>query len=420
MGAPEERSIMLPAFHPKPALRIEDTGLPRGLVFELILKRTFLEGTTSLRHLIDETKLDFGVVNAVFRNMQRDHLCEVKSVSDEDYGFTLTVKGTRMAEEAYRKNQYCGPAPVPLSEYSRVIRAQAHRPPVNKEAIARSLSDMVITDDTIEDLGAAVMSGGTLFLYGPTGNGKTSIAERLARLFEDLVYIPHAVEVSGHILNVYDAVVHQAADVPVGDIDRRWMLCRRPFLKVGGELRADMLEPRIDELTRICQAPVQMLANNGILVIDDFGRQRMSPHELLNRWIVPLDRKVDYLSLWSGIRFEVPFDVLVVFATNLDLSTLAEEAFLRRIRHKVKVDSITPDIFVGILRQVCRQSGLESTPEVEQYLCQQCVERSPQGLRACYPTDLLETLCGVAAFEERPPQFDRAHLDRALGLYFGR
>ena len=408
------------SFHPKPAFAIEETQLPRGLLNDLVLKRTFLEGTTTLHRLMKETKLEFDVVHTIFRSLQKEQLCEVKSLVGHDYEFSLTSQGLRMAEEAYRKNQYCGPAPVPIAEYCRAVTEQAFRPSLTLESLSQHLSDLVVGEDVVRALGTALMSGGSIFLYGPTGNGKTSIAERLHRIFEDRVYIPYAVEVSGHILTVYDEIVHESFEEPPGEVDRRWALCRRPFLKVGGELTAEMLEPRIDDVTRICLAPLQMLANNGVLVIDDFGRQHIKPRELLNRWIVPLDRRVDYFSLWSGVRFAVPFEIIVVFATNLDLKKLAEEAFLRRIKNKIKIDAITPEIFACILRQRCRERGIAYDPGVAEYMRERCAEQSPGGLRACYPGDLLDILCGVANFEQRPAQLREPDVDEAVKLYFAQ
>lgn len=412
---------MTPAtFQPKAASRIEDTGLPWNLVFELILKRILLDGTTSLQRLAQDTMLDFEVVSYVFRRLQKDQLCEVKGLVGRDYELTLSTQGVRLAEEAFRKSQYCGPAPIPLADYSRAVREQALEPRVTQESLARHLSDLVVNDDVIRALGTAVMTGGAIFLYGSTGNGKTSISERLPRIFDDRVYVPFAVEVSGHILSVYDAVVHQAAADQPEDRDRRWVLCDRPFLNVGGELRAEMLEPKVDDVTRVCQAPLPMLANNGILVIDDFGRQRIAPRELLNRWIVPLDRKIDSFSLWSGIRFTVPFEVMVVFATNLELGQLAEEAFMRRIKNKIKIDAVSPETFVRILRQQCKQRSIQYNEQMEQYACRRCLEFSPQGLRACLPRDLLDIVCGAAAFEQRAARLEQTDLDEALKLYFAR
>ncbi len=412
--------MKLPSFHPEPALTLEDTGLPRGLVFELILRRTFLEGTTTLQRLIQETKLDFGVTQAIYRSMQKEQLCDTKGMIGDDYEFTLTTKGLRMAEEAYRKNQYVGPAPVPLATYCRAVCQQAFQPQVTRQTLGQHLADLVLRDETIRELGAAIMTGGTIFLYGPTGNGKTSITERLHRIFHDLVYIPYAVEVSSQIINVYDPVVHRPAEEQPADIDPRWVLCHRPFLMVGGEMQAEMLEARIDEVTRICLAPLHMKANNGILVIDDFGRQQMKPRELLNRWIVPLDRRIDYLSLWSGVKFEIPFEVMVIFATNLEPNHLAEEAFMRRIKNKVKIDAVSVDHFLEILCRLCLERDVGFEPEVAVHAAQQCADHSAGGLRACFPRDLLDILCGTASFEQRAPRFDQEQVDRALKIYFTR
>jgi predicted ATPase with chaperone activity len=410
----------LPRFHPKPAVTPEETGLPRRLVFDLVIKQVFLEGAATFRKLMAETKLDYGVIQAAYRHMQQDQLCDTKGMIGDDVEFTLTAKGLRRAEEAWRKDPYVGPAPVSLSSYCKAVREQAFRPQVTRESLARHLSDLVVTDQMIRDLGAAIMTGGTIFLYGPTGNGKTSIAERLHRMFHDLVYIPAAVEVSHQVLTVYDPNVHRPWEQQPADIDPRWVLCHRPCLITGGELQASMLEPRIDELTRMGVAPLQMKANNGILVIDDFGRQQMEPRDLLNRWIVPLDRRVDSLSMGSAGKFEIPFEVIVVFATNLEPSHLAEEAFLRRIKNKVKVDAVSPQTFASIWQLECRARGLEFSPEIAEYAAQCCAEKADGALRACFPRDLLDIIKGVAAFEQRPVTLNRQEVNHALELYFPR
>jgi len=259
---------------------------------------------------------------------------------------------------------------------------------------------------------------GLVFVTGATGNGKTSIAERLHRIFDDLVWIPYAVEISDQILTVYDPLLHRAVDEQP-QMDSRWVLCRRPMVKVGGEMRAEMLEPIVDEVTRIGTGPIQMKANTGILLIDDFGRQRITPRELLNRWIVPLDRRTDVLSLRSGGSFEMPFEVLVVFATNLALSDLAEDAFLRRLKHKIKVEPLDANLFKSLVQTVFQGANIPCTPETEEYMAQQCAKYSPEGLRACFPRDIAENICGTAIFEQRKPAPTREDIDRALSVYFG-
>ncbi len=236
----------------------------------------------------------------------------------------------------------------------------------------------MLSEDIVRNLGAALMTGGAIFLYGPTGNGKTSIAERLKRIYQDYVYVPYAIEVSGEVLSVFDPIVHQPAAEQPEDIDPRWLLCHRPFLTVGGEMRADMLEPHVDQNRHIVRSPVQLRANNGILVIDDFGRQRIHPRDLLNRWIVPLDRHVDYIS-WFGTSIEIPFELIVVFATNLNLASLAEEAFIRRIKNKIKIDRIGDEIFLEIMRRQCAQRGIEYDPAVAAHAVLECLDRSKEG-----------------------------------------
>jgi predicted ATPase with chaperone activity len=414
----EPPSMDLPAFSPHPALVMEDTGLPRGLVFDLVLKHAFLDSSTTLAQLMAATKLDYGVVHAAYRYMQKDQLCETRGVVGNDPEFSLTAKGSRRAEEAYRKNPYVGPAPVPLASYCEAVRRQAFRPQVTAPSLAENLSDLVLPESTIRDLGAAIMTGGSVFLYGPTGNGKTSIAERMHRIFHDLVYIPAAVEVSNQILTLYDPNVHRPWPQQPADIDPRWVLCYRPSLLVGGELQPAMLEPRVDGLSGLAVAPIQMKANNGVLVIDDFGRQQIAPRELLNRWIMPLDRGVDYLSLGAAGKFEIPFEVVVVFATNLNPNGLAEEAFLRRIKNKVKIGAITPETFSEIWQRECQARGIAFVPEIAEYACRRCAEAVDGELRACFPRDLMDIIGGVAALDQRPVALSQEEVDHAAKLYF--
>jgi len=324
-----------------------------------------------------------------------------------------------MAEVALKKSHYAGPAPVKLVDYKESVSAQAPEINLTAESLRAALIDLVLPDNVIRELGAALMTGGATMLYGSTGNGKTSIAERLPGIFgDDLIFVPHAVEVAGQIISVYDPLIHQTPHGFEHHADPRWVLCRRPMVKVGGEMRADMLDTKMDEVTRMCTAPLQMKANNGILLIDDFGRQRITPRELLNRWIVPLDRHTDILSLWSGISFEIPFELLVVFATNLPLSDLAEDAFMRRLKNKIKIEPLSQDLFVELLRRVCEEEQLPSSPEMEEYVTRECLKQSPEGLRACFPTDLMKIIRGISAFEKRTPSLNKSDVDEAMRVYF--
>lgn len=411
----KERKI----FQPSEAHHLDETGLSLSLVLDLILKYTYFEGAMTLAKLVERSKLSTTIIHAMYRHMQREQLCETRSMVGDDYEISLSSKGRNMAEVALRKSHYAGPAPVPLVDYNQSVSAQSLHLDLTAESLKMALNDLVVPEYVIRELGAALVTGGAIMLYGSTGNGKTSIAERLPRIFEDdLIYVPHATEVSGQIISIYDPLIHQTDNATEDPVDPRWVRCRRPMVKVGGEMRADMLDTRMDEVTRMCTAPIQMKANNGLLLIDDFGRQRITPRELLNRWIVPLDRRTDILSLWSGVSFEIPFELLVVFATNLPLSDLAEDAFMRRLKNKIKIEPLSQDLFRALLRRVCEDEQLPCTAEMEEYVSRECLKQSPEGLRACFPTDLMKIIRGIAAFEKRTPSLDKRDVDEALKVYF--
>jgi hypothetical protein len=407
------------SFQPREVHHLEDTGLSLSLVLDLILKYTYLEGAMTLAKLMERSKLSSTIIHAMYRHIQKEQLCDTRAMVGDDYEISLSNKGRSMADVALKKSHYAGPAPVTLKDYKWSVTAQAPEIRLTAESLRAALGDLVLPENVIRELGAALMTGGAIMLYGSTGNGKTSIAERLPGIFgDDLIFVPHAVEVSGQIISVYDPLIHHTPNSFEHNVDPRWVLCRRPMVKVGGEMRADMLDTKMDEVTRMCTAPLQMKANNGILLIDDFGRQRITPRELLNRWIVPLDRHTDILSLWSGISFEIPFELLVVFATNLPLSDLAEDAFMRRLKNKIKIEPLSQDLFVELLRRVCEDELLPCSPEMEEYVSRECLKQSPEGLRACFPTDLMKIIRGISAFEKRTPSLDKNDVDEAVRVYF--
>jgi predicted ATPase with chaperone activity len=411
--------VSLPLYQPSAPSSIEQTGLPYGFVVDLALRHAYFEGTIRLETLAQRLKLNSNIVHALYWHLHKEQLCDTRAMVGEDYEIALTAKGRAMADVALKKTQYIGPAPVPLEEYNRAVTEQGLQATVTRESLKSALEDLVVPEQLISELGAALSTGGTILLHGGTGNGKTSIAERLHRLFHDCVYIPYAVAVSGQILTVFDGLLHEALPEQPETGDRRWVLCRRPVVKAGGELRAEMLEPRVDDVTRVCVAPLQMKANNGILLIDDFGRQHITPHELLNRWIVPLDRRTDILTLWSGASFEIPFEMLVVFATNLGLSDLAEGAFMRRLKNKIKVEALSEDLFRVLIRRVCKEKEIPHSAEMEDYMLRQCLSHSPDGLRACYPIDIMTIMRGFATFEKREASNSKEEIDHAVKVYFG-
>ena len=292
---------------------------------------------------------------------------------------------------------------------------------LSRESLRQAFSDLVLPDGLLDQLGPSLIGHQSLFLYGGTGNGKTSIAERILRIYRDTVLVPYAVEVNGHIITVFDPVVHRTASSDDDELlDPRWVRCQRPCITVGGELSAAMLELRLDESTHVFISPCQMKANNGILIIDDFGRQVLTPRELLNRWIVPLDRRVDYLTLASGMKFQVPFELMVVFSTNLDPKDLADEAFLRRIQTKVLVENVSADVFDQIFMRVMQNFQVPCEPGCAEYLRERCAAAGARYLRACYPVDVYKLVKAITEYEGRPVRMSRANIDRAVGLYFAR
>jgi predicted ATPase with chaperone activity len=291
---------------------------------------------------------------------------------------------------------------------------------VSRESLRQAFDDLVLPDGLLDQLGPALIGHQSLFLYGGTGNGKTSIAERILRIYHDSIVVPYAVEVDGHIISLFDPVVHKQLPFHDDLLDPRWAVCERPCITVGGELSAAMLELRLDESTRVFISPCQMKANNGILIIDDFGRQMLAPRDLLNRWIVPLDRRVDYLTLSSGMKFQVPFELMVVFSTNLNPHDLADEAFLRRIQTKVLVENVSAEVFEEIFRRVMQTLQVPTEPGCVEYLRERCQEYTATVLRACYPRDIYCLVKAISEYEGRPVRMTRVNIDRAVALYFAK
>jgi predicted ATPase with chaperone activity len=309
---------------------------------------------------------------------------------------------------------------TPPKEYHAATKVQAAKVQVDRKTLRSAFSDLVVTDRMLDQLGPAIISHNSIFVYGPTGNGKTSLAERMLRVYQDAVLIPYAVEVDNQIISLYDPVVHTPLESDDGDTDPRWLMCRRPCIVVGGELIPSMLELRLDEASGIYAAPLQMKANNGILIIDDFGRQLMSPRDLLNRWIVPLDRNVDYLTLRYGVKFQIPFELMVVFSTNLEPADLADEAFLRRIHNKIYVEAVDAQSFDQIFARVVQSRQIGSESDSAEYLRKLCLREGRTELRACYPADICNILVSIGRYEGREPIMSKSELERAASLYFAK
>jgi hypothetical protein len=407
-----------PSFWPAIPTRLADLRIPKSVVVDLILRHLHLDGMTSLEVTSKTIKVSIPILDLLFRELRQQHLVEVKGAVGEDYAFILTNAGRDLAAERFRICRYVGPAPVTIRDYHLATKTQAASIDIDRNILRDALSDLVLSDRMLDQLGPAVISQKSLFLYGPSGNGKTSLAERLLRIYRDSILIPHAVEVDGKIVVLYDPVVHQSVDREDNELDPRWVPCKRPFIMVGGELVASMLELHYDEAGGVFAAPMQMKANNGIFLIDDFGRQVLSPRELLNRWIVPLDRRVDYLTLSYGIKFQIPFEMMVVFSTNLNPDDLADATFLRRIQNKVFVEPVDVGTFNEIWRRVAIMKKLPYDPEIVDFVRSLILSDGRTELRACYPLDLCNIIVSISDYEKRPPQMTKADLQRAVNLYF--
>ena len=399
---------------------VGELDVPEVLIRDLFLRRLKQDGLQTLSSMSGSLKLATSIVEHVFDDLRQRHIVEVKGMEGDDFRFSLTAAGEELAKARMATSEYAGAAPVSLPSYTRRVRAQFKRIEVGREALRELFSDIVVTDEMLDALGPALVTQDSLFLYGPTGGGKTTVAERLLRIYDDFILVPAAVEVDGQIIVVYDPGIHRRRDDISGDFDPRWIPCERPCVSVGGELTTEMLDLRRDTNAGIFIAPLQMKANNGMLIIDDFGRQAIRADRLLNRWIVPLDRRVDYLSLNYGVKFDVPFELMVVFSTNLEPLELADEAFLRRIRNKVFIGPTEPEVFERILESVAAKHGFEVKPGIPEVFQRTCMETGPGILRACYPRDLCEIILANSIYEGRPGELTEKTISEAASLYFTR
>jgi hypothetical protein len=407
-------------FNPSIPQNFAELGISETLVLDLILRRMLIEGFCSLQGLSRSLRLAVPIIDLAFKHMRGQQLVEIKGMTGNDYNFILSAAGKQLAGERFQVSQYAGACPVSLNEYHAATKAQSAKVHVDRQTLRAAYSDLVVTDRMLDQLGPAIISQNSIFVYGPTGNGKTCLAERMLRVYRDSVMIPYSVEVDNQIISVYDPVVHQPVEDSEEELDPRWIVCKRPCIVVGGELIPSMLELRLDEASGIYAAPLQMKANNGILIIDDFGRQLMSPRDLLNRWIVPLDRHVDYLALRYGVKFQIPFELMVVFSTNLEPADLADEAFLRRIHNKLYVEAVDIGSFDQIFHRVVQARNITAEPDSAEYLRKLCLREGRTELRACYPSDICNILLSIGRYEGRPPVMSKSELERAASLYFAK
>jgi len=403
-----------------PPQAVEEVGIKRSLLEDLALKAYYLQGELTLRELATQMHLSLGIIKEIFDYLRKEQFVEIKGMAGGDFRATTTTLGKERALSLLMQNQYTGAVPVSFHDYVVRVRSQSVRDfDVRPEEMAAAFEHLVLGENILNQIGTAIVSGTSIVLYGATGTGKTAIAESLPRIYHDRVWIPHAVEVDGQIIAIFDPIVHERIPDPLHTPhDQRWVMCKRPRVLVGGELTFEMLDLQFNPVAKFYSAPVQMKANNGVLIVDDFGRQRIRPEELLNRWILPLDRRIDFLTLAGGRKLEIPFDLFVVFATNINPTELADEAFLRRIHNKIKVEAMEKDQFKEIFRRLCNQYGLAYDPELADYLIEVLTKEFNQPLRACYPRDVINQIRWGAQYERRQPEVTRAAILQACKNYF--
>ncbi len=400
---------------------VEELGVRRGVVENLTLKTLFCLGEASVRELADQLHVTPFIVEGVFQRYRKDELMQAVGLAQGGHRVNLTAAGRNRAIELLGADQYVGPVPVSLAAYVERVKSQSARDvPVTAKDVREAFDDLVLDETTLAQLGTSVISGRAIFLHGPPGSGKTSVAEKLSELFHrEAISVPYAVEVDGQIITVFDPNVHEAVGPAEGQGgDPRWVCCRRPRLMVGGELTIDMLDLQFNPLTHYYTAPVQMRANNGFLIVDDFGRQRIPPADLLNRWVVPLDRRVDFLTMVGGKKLQIPFDLVVVFATNLEPTTIVEEAFLRRIQTKINLSKVTPAQFHEIFTRACTAAGVSYDAALVDDVINRIEHELKQPLRACQPRDLINQIKWRAKYQQHVPVLSAQALDDACRAYF--
>ena len=408
----------------------QETGLPLLLLLELVLKVMQQHGLAQLHELSQHLKLGAGLMETLFVHLRKEQLVEVKrrGAMDGDVTYELTMAGRARAGEALARNLYSGPAPVPLSAYTQRVEAQSVAGMgVTQPELTEALASVVVRPEVRDQLGAAMNSRRAIMLYGPPGAGKTYLCEQMARMLRGHIAVPHAVEVGGEIIRVYDPLIHQpvaGADQPGTTIDNRskadtrWVECQRPVVITGGELTLEMLDLVFDARAGYYQAPPHFKANGGLFLVDDLGRQVVTPRQLLNRWILPMEHRHDYLMLRNGGKFQIPFDTLLFFSTNMAPSDVADEAFLRRIGYKIFVGELPKDDYRRILVDVCGRFGVPFSELAFEQLVHDLHAKAGRPLLACYPRDLVSQIADYAAYHGRQPQLSSEMLHWAWHNFF--
>jgi energy-coupling factor transporter ATP-binding protein EcfA2 len=420
---PEELNTFFRRY-PSTPKTVKDTGLDLSFIADLIMKHILFIGEFKLADISERIKLPIPIVDTALDVLRREKFVEVKGAAEYakvTYNFTITGQGKNRALELLDICRYIGPAPVSLDEYRETIELQTIKNiVVSEDRVKKAFSHIIISESLLKRLGPAISSGKAMFIYGPPGNGKTTIAEIIGKVLPDTVYIPYSIIVGGQIICVFDPVNH----IPVkpekeaAAVDHRWILIRRPAIMTGGELTLRTLDLDFNNISKYYEASLQMKANNGLFIVDDFGRQQIDPQNLLNRWIVPLERRTDFMTLHTGMKFDIPFDQLVIFATNIEPKKLVDEAFLRRIRYKIKIDHPAEGEYEAIFKRVCESNGITFKRDVFEYLMKNYYKKLGLKLNACHPRDLIDHIIDDAHYYSQSAQLTKEGIDIAWQNYF--
>lgn len=417
-------TLLRQTFHPAVPETREEAGLTAPFLEDHVVRTVYFMQQATGAQIAQEVGLSFIALSPTLDALRHDQFVEVrgqKGIGEASYNYALTSKGVARSLEAMQKSQYRGVLPVPLDTYVRSVKAQTLKNVVvTEDTIREAFKDLVLHEEILDQVGPAVNAAAAMFLFGYPGNGKTSIAERITNLMGDSIFIPYAVEVDGYIVKLFDRLVHEPLPQDAADhYDARWVRIKRPTVVAGGELTMASLDLLWNEVGRFYEAPLQMKANGGMFLIDDFGRQMMRPQDLLNRWIVPLEKRVDFLTLVTGKKIQVPFDQLIVFSTNLDPKDLVDDAFLRRIKFKIDVKDPTPDHFMAIMKIMCGVRGVPYDEEGLDYMLSQWWAPYGRPLRMCQPRDILDQMIAIAKYKKVTPVLSNHDLiDRACTTYF--
>jgi hypothetical protein len=399
--------------------KLVDLGIAEGLAEDLFLRRVLTERLTTVGEASDALAIAHAIGDELAEGLRQKNLLEYHGAVGRDYRIGLTERGQRLTAERMADGRHVAHMPVPIDDYRQLVDAQRASVTLTRALAKQVYADLVLEDGLLDQIGPAFVSDGAIFFYGPPGTGKTSLAERMARFYTDSVLIPRFVAVDGQLIAVYDPSLHEPEEVQPEYLDRRYVLCKRPLILVGGELTMSMMDLQHDPVSGLSTAPIQMMSNNGILVVDDFGRQAASPDEILNRWIVPLSRGIDFLKPHSGTKFTVPFELKLVISTNLDPHSLGDDAFLRRLRNKVFVGGCSEPAFNWILVRAAQREQLEVTAEAAAYLAE-LTRRSIGELRPYVAVDFCELAVGICRYDELPRRLNQRLIDRVAGVYFVR